>query len=188
MQKCGHWAALGSAPLPLFQSPPHSLSHFFSISILFFLFLMPHSSLFQHTLSLLNFFPLCFLFPAVPLTDSLLSYYSCLCLLSWFMLLFSLTHLSILHPHHLFVLVFVCFSPSKTPLTSYRPPPSVPASGRGALGAAAAAQGQLPTGGDEAGQHPEGVPRGDLHLWRGTRGFREWRKDETILGGICAGE
>lgn len=51
--------------------------------------------------------------------------------------------------------------------------PSVPAGGRGALGAAAAAQGQLFPGGDEAGQHPAGVPRGDLHLRGGTRGLRE---------------
>lgn len=42
--------------------------------------------------------------------------------------------------------------------------PSLPAGGRGALGAAAAAQGQLLPGGDEAGQHPARVPRGDLHL------------------------
>lgn len=33
MQKCGHWAALSSAPQPLFQSPPLSLSLFFLASL-----------------------------------------------------------------------------------------------------------------------------------------------------------
>lgn len=59
-------------------------------------------------------------------------------------------------------------------LTSFPPlVRSFPASGRGALGAAADAQGQHFLGGNEAGQHPARVPRGDLHLRGGTRGFRE---------------
>lgn len=52
MQKCGHWAALSSAPQPLFQSPPLSLSLFFWHLYPLFLLLLLQSCLYQYSLCL----------------------------------------------------------------------------------------------------------------------------------------
>lgn len=142
--------ALGSAQLcsTAFVSLPTSPSPFFfllffGISILFSSICLTPLSF--NTLSLLKF---------PPFASSLMLF----CLLTHpFFPLFSLIFLSLLvilirafffTPFPLSALVFV------SPLPPLRPcclPLSVPAGGRGPLGAAPAAQGQLLAGGDEAG-------------------------------------
>lgn len=64
----------------------------------------------------------------------------------------------------------------------------VPASGCGPLSAETPAEGKLPAGGNEAGQHPERVPRGGLHIRRGQRSIWERWENQAFLGGICTGE
>lgn len=102
MQKCGHWAALRSALLPLFQSPPlFCLSpyfpslHFFGSSVLSTSF-----STVYHGLS-----PLLCRLPAVCYAESPLPLVSPPVILIHAIFFLSLTNLSIVHPPPLFALV-----------------------------------------------------------------------------------
>lgn len=125
--------ALGSAALLccLCFCPNLSPSFFFAFSVY----------LSMNTLSFFNWFPPVLTPPCCLLTDSFFCHG-----LSLFMLFFfTLNHLSISHPFPLSPL------PLNLPSSHHRSPPSVPAGGRGPLCAAAAAQGQLLAGGDEAG-------------------------------------
>lgn len=153
MQKCGRRAALGSALLPLFHSPPLSLS--------LFGFLLP-------SLSSFPFFCLTFLFNTVFLP--LLNFSPP----SPFPPLFSvyLVSCSFSHPSFSLKLLYpLWLCPARCCCAS------VPAGGCGPLYVAAAAQGQLSAGGDEAGQHPKGMSGGNLHLRGGPGSFWEWRED-----------
>lgn len=169
--------ALGSARLcsTAFVSVPTSLPlpflFFFGISIFFFSFSCL-TLLSFNTLSLLNFFPLLLPLPCCSAywLISTFPFFLSLPVILIHAFLFSHTSLNLTSSPP------PCPSP-KTPLPAYCLPPSVPAGGRGPLGAATAAQGQLHAGRDEAGQHPERMPRGDLHLRGGPRGFRERRED-----------
>lgn len=118
----------------------------------FFFFLLPHSSVFQYTL-FAQYLP--------PFTSSSLLF----CLLTHSHFNVSASYLNSCFSFLSHVSQPYIHAPSlSSPLITFCLPPSVPAGGRGPLSAAAAAQGQLPDGGAEAGQHPERMPRGDLHL------------------------
>lgn len=111
--------------------------------------LLPHSSLFQYSVCLypplLYFLPMLFCLPLLSSFFFLLIFLSPLVISIHAFFFSHISQFNILPP-----LCPCVFSPP-VHSSSYRPLLSVPAGGRGPLGAATAAQGQLLAGGDEAG-------------------------------------